>query len=102
MKSGYKILWSDSALAELRRTVFYLEENWTEKELSNFSRELENTIKLITDSPTIFQIAISHQNLRRAIIAEHNTLYYRIIGDSIEIISLFSHRQNPENLNKSF
>ncbi len=102
MKSGYKILWSDSALAELKRIIFYLEENWREKEISKFSRELENAIKLMTDSPTFFQIAISHQNLRRAVIGKHNTLYYRINGDSIEIISLFSHRQNPENLNKSF
>ena len=102
MKSGYKILWSHSALAELKRIIFYLEENWSEKEISKFSKELEKVIKLITDNPTIFQIAISHQSLRRAVIAKHNTLYYRINGDSIEIISLFSHRQNPENLKKSF
>lgn len=102
MKDGYKLFWSDSALAELKRIIFYLEENWSEKEISTFSRELENAIKLISDNPTIFQIAISHQNLRRAVIAKHNTLYYRINGGSIEIISLFSHRQNPKNLNKSF
>ena len=102
MKSGYKILWSHSALAELKRIIFYLEENWSEKEISKFSRKLEKAVKLIIDNPTIFQIAISHQNLRRVVIGKHNPLYYRINGDSIEIISLFSHRQNPENLNKSF
>jgi plasmid stabilization system protein ParE len=33
MKSGYKILWTDFALKELEKTIEYLEENWTEKEL---------------------------------------------------------------------
>ena len=54
MKSGYKILWSHSPLAELKRIIFYLEENWSEKEISKFSKELEKVIKLITDNPTIF------------------------------------------------
>ncbi len=37
MKSGYKIYWTDNALAELKETFEYLEKNWTEKELKNLS-----------------------------------------------------------------
>lgn len=31
MKSGYKILWSDHAMYELKKTIKHLEENSTEK-----------------------------------------------------------------------
>jgi len=36
MKNGYNIKWSDHALAELKRTFEYLEENWTERELGKY------------------------------------------------------------------
>lgn len=29
MKSGYKILWTDHAISELKDTIEHLEENWT-------------------------------------------------------------------------
>ena len=35
MKNGYKILWTDNALRELEKTIEFLEENWTEKEIRN-------------------------------------------------------------------
>jgi len=48
MKSGYNVLWTDHAISELKDTLEYLEENWTEKELSNFSKELDHPIELIS------------------------------------------------------
>jgi|TARA_R110002072_G_scaffold262818_2_gene421687 plasmid stabilization system protein ParE len=93
MQSGYKILWTDHALSELNKTIEYLEENWTDKELGNLSLELEHTVELISKTPEIFQA--SKRNTRRAIVAKYNSLYYRINDDSIEIISFFSNRQDP-------
>lgn len=40
MENGYKILWTDNALKELEKTIEYLEENWTEKELRNLAVNL--------------------------------------------------------------
>ena len=93
MQSGYKILWTDHALSELNKTIEYLEENCTDKELGNLSLELEHTVELISKTPEIFQA--SKRNTRRAIVAKYNSLYYRINDDSIEIISFFSNRQDP-------
>ena len=84
MQSGYKILWTDHALSELNKTIEYLEENWTDKELGNLSLELEHTVELISKTPEIF--------------AKYNSLYYRINNDSIEIISFFSNRQDPDKI----
>ena len=36
MKNGYKILWTDHAISELKGTIAYLENHWTEKELRTF------------------------------------------------------------------
>ena len=96
MKDGYKILWTDFALKELENTIEYLEENWTEKELQNLALNIEETLKLISQNPELFQGSEIKKDLRRAIILSHNTMYFRVKNNQIEIISFFSNRQNPK------
>ncbi|CAM4159554.1 type II toxin-antitoxin system RelE/ParE family toxin [Flavobacterium antarcticum] len=96
MKNGYEILWTDNALIELQKTIIYLEENWTEKELQNLVTQLEHTLKLIAQNPHIFQVSDFKKEVRRAVVLTLNTLYYRILEDKVEILSFFSNRQNPK------
>ncbi len=96
MKNGYKILWTDNALKELEKTIKYLEENWTEKELQNLALHLEETLTLVSKNPTLFQASDIKKEIRRVIVLSHNTLYYRIGNNQIEIISFFSNRQSPK------
>jgi len=67
MKNGYKIYWTDNALRELKETFDYLEKNWTDKELKNASLEIERTLKLISENPTLFPIS-NQKNVRRSVI----------------------------------
>jgi plasmid stabilization system protein ParE len=96
MTNGYKIFWTEFALSELEKTITYLEENWTEKELMNLAYEIEKTLSLISHDPTLFQVSEIKKDVRRVLVAKLNTLYYRVNGESIEIISFFSNRQNPK------
>lgn len=96
MKSGYKILWTDHAISELEQTIEYLEKNWSEKELRKFATKLDHTIELISKTPEIFPDSYEKKGIRKAVVEPHNTLYYRIVGSSIEIISLFSNQKNPD------
>jgi plasmid stabilization system protein ParE len=98
MKSGYNVLWTDHALSELKNTIEFLENKWTEKELKNFFQELEHTIEIISKNPDLFQVSEKKKNIRRAIIAQYNTLYYQTKNDTVHILSLFSNRQDPNNL----
>ncbi|TAE38118.1 MAG: type II toxin-antitoxin system RelE/ParE family toxin [Sphingobacteriales bacterium] len=95
MKNGYKVFWTDFALTELQNTIEYLEENWTEKELRNLAIKLEATLILLSQNPNLFQVSDDENKIRRVVILTHNTLYYRIITNKIEILSFFSNRQNP-------
>ncbi len=96
MKNGYKILWTDNALNELKKTVDFLEEHWTEKEIRNLATNLENTLKLISNNPYLFQASEIKKEVRRAVILKLNTLYYRVNENNVEILSFFSNRQNPK------
>lgn len=95
MKSGYKILWTDHALYELKNTIKHLEKEWTEKELENFSEQLDRTIELISKNPELFQVSKKKKNIRRVVVARFNTMYYRLNNETVEILSFFSNRQEP-------
>jgi plasmid stabilization system protein ParE len=95
MKSGYKILWTDYALRELEITIECLQSNWTDRELRNLAFEIEETLNLLSHNPNLFQATDSRKDIRRVVIAKHNSLYYRVKSNTIEIISFFSNRQNP-------
>lgn len=94
MESGYKILWTEHALYELAATYDYLGINFTERELKNLSTDIDKTLNLISRNPNIFPTSDSH-GIRRVVIKKFNTLYYRKKLNSIEVLSFFSNRQNP-------
>jgi plasmid stabilization system protein ParE len=96
MKNGYKIFWTDNALKELQKTIEYLEENWTEKELRNLAKNLEKTLTLISQNPYIFQASDVKKDVRRSVILTLNTMYYKVSENNVEILSFFSNRQNPK------
>ncbi len=99
MESGYKILWTDNALYELKETYLYLELNWTDKVLNRLSVKLDKTLKLLSQNPQLFQIS-EYKNIRKVVLLRFNTLYYRVDEENkvVEILSFFSNRQNPDNL----
>ena len=91
-------MWTEHALSELKDTLEYLKEKWTERELSNFSKELDHTIELISKNPELFQVSKTKKNVRRAVVARYNNIYYRTKNNTVEILSLFSNRQDPDKI----
>ena len=93
MKSGYNILWTTNALNDLEKTIEYLENNFSEKEIKKLAQKIENTAELISQNPNIFP---QSKNIYKAVILKFNSMYYRVKGDDVEILSFFSNRQNPQ------
>lgn len=71
MKSGYKILWTDHAIFELKETIEYLENNWSERELRIFSAKLDHTIELISKTPEIFPLSFEKNDIRKAVVEKY-------------------------------
>jgi plasmid stabilization system protein ParE len=99
MKSGYRILWSEHALDELKATVEYLELNFTERELTSLAGKIESILRLISTNPDIFPEYDADSGIRKVVVARFNTMYYRVTDRSVEILSFFSNRQDPEKKN---
>lgn len=95
MKNGYKIHWTPNALSELEQTIEYLQNNFTEKEISKLALKIEEIVQLISQNPELFQKS-DRNDTHRVPILKLNTMYYRVKAKRIEILSFFSNRQNPD------
>ncbi|SFT89938.1 Plasmid stabilization system protein ParE [Algoriphagus locisalis] len=97
MENGFRVLWTDHALDELQSTFEYLEHKWTNKEVVKLALKIEHVVELISKNPYMFQESVEVRGIRQAVVMKHNTMYFRIIGETIEVLSFFSNRQNPSS-----
>lgn len=98
MKNIYRILWSDEALKNLKTIINYLETNWSEKELKQFAKLLDERLILIKSNPYLFP-KINHSiEIRRSVLSKQTSIYYQIVEHTIRLAALFDNRQNPESL----
>jgi len=98
MINGYKVIWSQEAYKNLEAIINYFEARWTQHELRKFVVKLEKRIILITQRPQIFPLTHSRGNIRRSVLSKQTTIYYKVRQMSIEIVSLFDTRQDPDKL----
>jgi len=98
MKSGFKLLWSDKALADLQNIINYLIENWTQREIKNFARRLDKRLDLIIVNPKLFPASTKRKSIRRSVLTKQTVIYYEVKGGVVNIITLFDSRQNPKKL----
>ena len=98
MKNGYKLLWSDRALADLQTIIDYLTENWTPKEIQNLARRLDKRLNLIAINPGLFPKTTKRKNVRRSVLTKQTVIYYEAKENIINIVTLFDPRQNPKKL----
>lgn len=98
MKNGYKIYWTSHALSELKQTIQYLEDNWTEKELQKLASELDYIIELISKNPKLFPLSKKKKGVRKVVVKKYNNLYYQFKADKVKILSFFSNRQSPDKI----
>ncbi len=98
MSRKYEIVISERADNNLKRIFDYLELNWSIKVKNNFKKDLEKEVKYIRENPYIFPVSNVKDNVRRCLITKHNAMYYRILGNVVEIITIQDTRSKPNSL----
>lgn len=98
MRSGYKLFWSEQALADLGNIIEYLTENWSQKEIRNFARRLDRRLNLIIDNPKLFPRTRKKKNVRRSVLTRQTVIYYEMADQTVTIVSLFDSRRHPGRL----
>jgi plasmid stabilization system protein ParE len=98
MSSIYSLFWTDEAIDNMNGIVNYLEQNWTQKEKSDFFKKLEKRTGIIKQYPEIFPKSQKSDKVHRSVLTEQITIYYSVENQIIKILSLFDVRQDPVKL----
>lgn len=54
--------------------------------------------QLILNDPALFPVIEDGLKIRRCVLAKHNSLYYIVAEDGIDILRVFDTRQDPNKL----
>ncbi len=94
----YTINWSKSAENDYIKIIDYLLQNWPVLVAENFMEITENKIQQIQTFPSSFSIIYEKKKIRKCVLTKHNSLYYRVVKNKIQILRIFDVRQDPSKL----
>ena len=98
MKNTYKLIWSNEALVGFKDIINYLERKFSEKDISKFAKKFDKQLKIIRTSPKSFPLSPNSNSVRRTIVAKLTSIYFKIDGDTINIVSISDNRKNPDKI----
>ena len=92
-----KIVWTFQAQGGLQKTLDYLEEAWTDREILKLEASLKLVLRNITLHPLMYPKSSLLPDLQKALVDKNNYLIYKVktLDNNIEIIDFRSTRQKP-------
>jgi len=91
-----KIVWTENAIQDYKLVVDYLLLEWSLAVAEKFAETIDRRIDVLSRFPNIGIASTKDLSIRSIVITKHNKLYYRLLSDTIEILSIFDTRQNPQ------
>ena len=71
---------------------------FSEKDVKIFIKKFNKQIEIIRENPESFPLSNKSHLVRRSIVAKLASIYYRIDGNKIKLVSIYDNRKNPDNL----
>jgi len=94
----YEIIISERAENNLDKIITYLLSEWNETTKNNFLVKFKKNLDLLSFNPFMFQIYSKKKRIRKCLITKQNAMYYRIVDNVVEIITIHDTRRNPKSL----
>lgn len=94
---GVEIIWTKKAVKTFGDRIAYLKQNWTEKEIFNFTSRVNQYLNTLRNQPQMFRKSYSLKHTHIGVIIKYVSVIYRVKPKSktIEIIAFIDNRQNP-------
>jgi len=91
------IKWTKRAEINFDKTVQYIETEWGEKSAKKFVVKVSRLLTILKTYPEIGKIEIPEKGIRSFVFSRQNTVFYRIKGESIIVLSIFDNRKDPKS-----
>lgn len=93
---AFKIIWSEIALEDYKNVIDYLISNWPFTVAVEFENIVNKKLHTLSLQPFMGVASQKNSSIRSVLLTKHNRLYYRIKNETIELLTIFDTRQNPE------
>ncbi|MDG1058643.1 MAG: type II toxin-antitoxin system RelE/ParE family toxin [Flavobacteriaceae bacterium] len=89
-----RIFWTEKAVSQHKELEKYLLQNWTQKELENYTEKLSKIIELLSKFP---ETGVLINGLYRKMnVTKHTALIYRIVnGELVVLLMVWDNRSKP-------
>lgn len=91
-----KIFWNKRAINNFDNILFYLEQKFSLNTAKSFAKKVYKIIDHLSEFPEIGTIENAENQIRGFVIVKQVTIFYKVFGEQITILSLFDNRQNPK------
>ncbi|MCY0967654.1 type II toxin-antitoxin system RelE/ParE family toxin [Chryseobacterium wangxinyae] len=96
----FKVKWTSEAQEQYFKTLeYWIEHNKSSSYSEKIIKETMYTESLLVQNPFIGLIVENtNDEVRRVLVLLNFSLFYRITSDTLEIISFWGNKMNPEDL----
>lgn len=96
---SFRIDWSAEAEETFNSNLNYLEKDWNQQVIDNFTYRVKEILVKIQSDPHLFPNYQFNSNIHKCIVTEQITLYYEVMdGSTIKLITFWNVYQNPKKL----
>ena len=90
---------SERAEKNLNQIYKFIEFKFSHSACDKFKKRLIKVAEIISRNPQLFPASETNSQVRRCVVTKQTTLYYTIVDDEIQIITIQDTRQDPAKLN---
>ena len=91
------IIWTDLAINDVSENIYYLEKEWTEKEIERFLNKTDEVLEKLAKGNIKFK-ATEYKEVYQVPIVKQITLFYEKNGDNIFLLRFWNTYQDPKKL----
>jgi Txe/YoeB family toxin of Txe-Axe toxin-antitoxin module len=92
---AYRVIYKVRFRTSLVQLLFYLESEWGKGVADQLLVKLEKRIERLKLQPFTGIRSEKVSNVRSVLVTYQNRLFYRVKGNTIEILNLYDTRRNP-------
>jgi plasmid stabilization system protein ParE len=93
----FNIIWSDLAIDDVSENIYYLEREWTEKEIERFLNKTDDVLEKLAKGNIKFKTT-KYKDVYQVPIVKQITLFYEKNEDGIILLRFWNNYQNPKKL----
>ncbi len=91
-----EIYWTKRAQRKFENIVIYLEEEWGIRIRKAFVRKVYEFLELLSEFPELGTLENKEKEIRVFTITKQVSLFYKVSGDKVIILTFFDNRQHPK------